>query len=717
MGRKGYHATMPVNSKSLFWTTITALTSLSAVATPDLKFDVVTFCCPCYTSNHLCQAQFDALNVPTTNGHYIAMGSDAHRLELATNGNALAIYYNNFNSDYSASITASQEAFAIQQYATNGFTSSGPRPDWVVLNEISSGTWPGNSVYRSWVVGVVSNLATSYGFKVIVYSPFPNPANNSSDWQAMSSYAWIGIENYLDGAQIQSAGNSVGWCQSQYQSSITSYVSLGVPRSQLMLGELFGQTTSGTSYGRSGVTSNEWDLAIAARSQAAVNIAFTGYLSYAWGGNSMLVSDDELVEHEQTYSAYPLPYPTPIHAPYIVLQPQSQNLPEGSDVTFTVYPAGTTPASFQWFFEHTNIPGATNSSILLTNITVTNHGAYSVVLSNSVGTLTSSNAFLNVSVPPPVAFEPFAPALADYVVGANLIGQTNAAGMYWTQAGPSSSNQPMIQGGNLVGGGLAGVSGNSVTLGGNGTSARFNLGTASTTGSWYYSILVRLANITGLSSSGVFWAGFNNSSGSQTTTPTAVGTRVVTKAAGSGYQVGLDKNSGVTSLFVFDPAVHTTNDTIFLVGCYTFTSTNDFSQLWVNPPAASFGLANPPPATLISTNGGNLSQIASFVLFNRNAAEPAQIIADEIRIGQSLASVTPPAAVIAPPSLNLSIFGNYLALTWATNAEGYLLESAPDLIAGPWSPVIGAVYVSGANYMLTNGIGTSPVYYRLDQPQ
>jgi len=703
------------------WATVVALTSLSAVATPDLKFDVATFCCHCAPDDTFCQPQFDHLNWPTTNGHFIAMGGDTHRLELATNGNVLAIYYDTFNVAYSSN-SAVQQAALIQKYATNGFTSTGPRPDWIVLNEISSGLWQTDAAYRTWAAGVVRELKTNFGFNVILYAPFSNPANSSADWQAVAANAWIGIENYLDGAQIKAQGYSVNWCQGQYQSSITSYTNRGVPRAKLMLGEHFAQTTSGTVWGRSGITSNEWDQAIAARSQAAINVAFSGFLTYAWAKNAMLVSDEELVHFEDTYRTHPLPYLTPVTAPYIILQPQSQTAPEGSDVLFTVYRAGIAPMNFQWRFKGTNIAGATNFSLSLTNISVANHGIYSVALSNSAGTLVSSNAFLNVHIPPPLAHEPFVPAITTYAVGENLIGQTNAAGQRWTQAAPDSglTNQPVILGGNLVGGGLAGVRGNSVKFGGNGASARFNLGTNSAVGPWYFSLLARLTDLTGLSATGVFWAGFNNSSGSQTTTPTSVGTRVVTKAASGGFQIGLDKTSGQTGAFVFSPTVFTTNDTLFLVGCYTFnpgTTNDDVSQLWINPPAASFGLANPPPATLTSTATNDISQIASFVLFNRNAAEPAQLIADEIRVGQSWASVTPPAAVISPPLLNILRTGSNVALSWTTNAEGYVLESAPDLNSNPWSPVTGAVYVSGAEFMMTNGIGTASRYYRLNQPQ
>ena len=88
-------------------------------------------------------------------------------------------------------------------------------------------------------------------------------------------------------------------------------------------------------------------------------------------------------------------------------------------------------------------------------------------------------------------------------------------------------------------------------------SARFNPGTNTASGTWFFSFIVRLADISTLNSSGVFWAGFNNSSGTQTTTPTSVGTRVVTRSATGGFNLGLDKSSGSPASFVFSPAVFT----------------------------------------------------------------------------------------------------------------------------------------------------------------
>src|SRR5690242_14102853 len=152
---------MPLIRCFLGWLVLLAS---QAVATPDLRFDVFTF------GDTNSQAQFDHLNSPSTNGHYIAMGGDTHRYELATNGNALAIYYNTFNDGYSTN-TGAQQAAMIDQYAVSLFTTLGPKPNWIVLNEISTSLWQTDSNYRLWVHDVVHALKTTYGYNVILYSP------------------------------------------------------------------------------------------------------------------------------------------------------------------------------------------------------------------------------------------------------------------------------------------------------------------------------------------------------------------------------------------------------------------------------------------------------------------------------------------------------------------------------------------------------------------
>jgi hypothetical protein len=234
------------------------------------------------------------------------MGSDTHRPEIKANGNFLAAYYNTLNDSWTT-MTGAQKADQIENYIVANFTSNGVKPTWVILNEISAGTWPGNQTYRTWVGDVCQRLKNTYSHSVIVCSPFGNPGANNADWQRVSSYAFIAVEKYLSGQEINANGNSVSWCQTQYQGSKDSYIARGVPASQIYLVEHFGQTIANTGWGRSGCSYAGWDNAINARSTAARNVDFAGFVSFAWAKNAMQVSDADLIHFEQTYTAKTLP--------------------------------------------------------------------------------------------------------------------------------------------------------------------------------------------------------------------------------------------------------------------------------------------------------------------------------------------------------------------------------------------------------------------------
>ena len=97
--------------------------------------------------------------------------------------------------------------------------------------------------------------------------------------------------------------------------------------------------------------------------------------------------------------------------PSIAGQPQSQAAYEGETVKFTATGVnGTAPLTYQWQFINTNnvtnnISGATNVSLILTNVTPVDDGAYRLLVMNPVGTTTSSNATLTVVVPVPGSYE------------------------------------------------------------------------------------------------------------------------------------------------------------------------------------------------------------------------------------------------------------------------------------------------------------------------
>ena len=285
---------------------VTGLTA-AALAVADRRFDVATFnCTPDGSDDHFCQTQFDHLNWVSTNGHFLCMGTDAHRGELNGNGNFLAAYYNSLTSLYGV-YNGTQAADQIENYVVGNFTSSGVKPTWLVLNEISGSQWPSNADYRAWLRTCVARLHQTYGHSVILFSPFPNPANNAADWVPLSGNCYIAIEKYLSGATVNAHANSVSWCQSQYQSSKDSYTGLGISSTKLYLAEHFGHTVAGTGWGRDGCSYAGWDNAIKARADAAKNVGFAGFIGYAWSKNGMGVSEADMVHFEDTYRSKVLP--------------------------------------------------------------------------------------------------------------------------------------------------------------------------------------------------------------------------------------------------------------------------------------------------------------------------------------------------------------------------------------------------------------------------
>jgi hypothetical protein len=88
--------------------------------------------------------------------------------------------------------------------------------------------------------------------------------------------------------------------------------------------------------------------------------------------------------------------------PGIVSQPQSQTVPQGSSAALSVGADGQAPFQYQWYFNDTNQlssatnPTATNATLVLTNLQFDQQGTYSVVVSNSIGNVTSQSATLSV---------------------------------------------------------------------------------------------------------------------------------------------------------------------------------------------------------------------------------------------------------------------------------------------------------------------------------
>lgn len=102
--------------------------------------------------------------------------------------------------------------------------------------------------------------------------------------------------------------------------------------------------------------------------------------------------------------------------PTVIRQPRNAVGYWGKSIIFTVGAVGVAPLSYQWQTDSGPIAGATESSLVLTNLQLTNAGNYYVVITNSLGSTTSSNACLTMN-PAGVSLALYAGVTIDGVVG------------------------------------------------------------------------------------------------------------------------------------------------------------------------------------------------------------------------------------------------------------------------------------------------------------
>ena len=98
--------------------------------------------------------------------------------------------------------------------------------------------------------------------------------------------------------------------------------------------------------------------------------------------------------------------------PRFLTQPPGLAVTNGANVSFNAAVVGAEPLNFQWLFNGTNLPaggnisGVASNGLSITPATTNNAGNYSLVLSNSYGSITSSVALLNVGFTPTVLTSP-----------------------------------------------------------------------------------------------------------------------------------------------------------------------------------------------------------------------------------------------------------------------------------------------------------------------
>ena len=245
-------------------------------------------------------------------------------------------------------------------------------------------------------------------------------------------------------------------------------------------------------------------------------------------------------------------------------------------------------------------------------------------------------------------YEPF-----DYApTGSALAGKGTPP---WTYVGTgANSADPTIASGSLSYAGEQASAGNSVIT--NRTqsgSDRVTLPFGISAGTIYYSMIVRVNDMAGLTNTttGSFFAGLNNTAGARTSITSAGAGAFIHRDAvdTAAYNLGIGVSTANNDR-KFDTTAYHAGDILFVVAAYEFVTgtDNDNAYLWINPPLASLGTETAPAPTVSSlgaadatTASDNAGALVSFFLRN-NSVEPAQIQVDEVRVDNTWAGVTAP---------------------------------------------------------------------------
>jgi hypothetical protein len=120
-----------------------------------------------------------------------------------------------------------------------------------------------------------------------------------------------------------------------------------------------------------------------------INVVTGTDATYASGVGGLVISDNSGTNTcDVTFDNFAASELTP---PSITTPPQNQTACVGASVTLNVVATGSSPLAYQWYLNETNLlTGATNDTLMLANLQATNAGNYAVVVTNIMGSVTST---------------------------------------------------------------------------------------------------------------------------------------------------------------------------------------------------------------------------------------------------------------------------------------------------------------------------------------
>jgi hypothetical protein len=162
------------------------------------------------------------------------------------------------------------------------------------------------------------------------------------------------------------------------------------------------------------------------------------------------------------YERIPLS-PQTMAAPTFTTNPASQTVSTGSTVTLTASASGAPLPTYQWKLNGTNIPGAASSILILNNVSSTNSGYYTVVATNSLGSITSEEADLVINSSSSPSSSSTKPTISSQPVGQTVTSGINVTFTVAASGSPSPTYQWKFNSANISGATHASLTINSVT--------------------------------------------------------------------------------------------------------------------------------------------------------------------------------------------------------------------------------------------------------------